>query len=80
MGLHLSNDKNQFDRSFLRTHFKIGLYSFIIGFIGVIFVLISILNERGIDAMLNQYQRLPYHRSWFHLKVLQVVGYGNISH
>ena len=64
MGLHLSNDKNQFDRSFLRTHFKIGLYSFIIGFIGVIFVLISILNERGIDAMLNQYQRLPYHRSW----------------
>ncbi len=64
IGLQITRRGDDFSKGFMRSYFRLGLVAFIVGFIGVVVVLINLLNNTDLDTMLGQYRIISFHRSW----------------
>ncbi len=64
VGIVLSQPKEKISKMFPRKMFLIGLGMFIVGLIGVIAVVVKIFIQQGLDAALEAYQIISFHRHW----------------
>lgn len=64
IGIYLSQEKKDVDRSYIKKYLKFGLLMFVIGAIGVIINLVWVVLQQGIDPALDVYIDISEHRSW----------------
>lgn len=64
IGLKLSQPKEEIDKSFPKKMMFGGLITWIIGSIGVVVVIITVMDSEGIDTALNLYKDISFHRHW----------------
>ncbi len=61
IALHMTEPKGSFDRSFVKKIFGFGVFMFIVGFIGVVILLVGL---GDFDAAIDLYKVIYDHRKW----------------
>ena len=61
IALHMTEPKENFDRSFVKNIFGIGFVMFVVGFIGVVVLLVGL---GDFDAAIDLYKTIYDHRKW----------------
>lgn len=61
IALHMTEQKKDFDRSFVKKIFGVGLLMFVVGFIGIIVLLVGL---GDFDAAIDLYKVIYDHRKW----------------
>jgi hypothetical protein len=64
IGVYMTQEKKDMDPKFLGKMFYAGLAIFIIGSVGIIVNIITIMDASGFDSAINIYQRIWDHRYW----------------
>jgi hypothetical protein len=65
IGIIMNQPKELIPKNFVKKLLKISLVIFVIGLIGVVFTVISVMDQAGFDMAVGLYQQIPYHRHWF---------------
>ncbi len=64
IGIYLSQEKKDIDRSYIKKYLKFGLGMFGIGAIGFIINMVLVVVQQGIDPALALYPQISEHRYW----------------
>ncbi len=64
IGIRLSQKKEEVPRDFPKRTMQYGFLMFFVGIIGLIVTLILLMDAIGMDATLNVYKGLAFHRDW----------------
>jgi hypothetical protein len=64
VGIMLAQERKEVHLNFPKRMMQIGFLAFIIGAIGLVVNLIVMMDTSGIDATLNMYKGLAFHRNW----------------
>ncbi|MHA1213072.1 MAG: hypothetical protein ACTSSH_11480, partial [Candidatus Heimdallarchaeota archaeon] len=64
IGIVISQPKEKISKKFPRRMFLAGFSMFIVGLIGVVIVIASIINEHGLIPGVEFYQTITFHRNW----------------
>jgi len=64
VGIQLSRNREDVPQDFPKKVMKIGFIVFAIGIIGLLANLIVIMDTSGMDAMMETYIGIPFHRNW----------------
>ncbi len=62
IGLQISRSQDDFDRTFVRRYFVVGIACFVLGAIGLSLLLMNLMRTGGLDEMIMQYRRIYDHR------------------
>ncbi|MFO8019041.1 MAG: heparan-alpha-glucosaminide N-acetyltransferase domain-containing protein [Promethearchaeia archaeon] len=65
IGIFISQPRKEVPRQFPKKMFYIGLIMFVVGFIGVIIVVLMVMGGQGFGAAVQMYIEISFHRNWF---------------
>src|SRR5271157_284778 len=64
IGIVICQPKESIPHHFTRTSLMVGMTMFIVGIIGVIYAVISVINTQGIRTAVVMYKNISMHRTW----------------
>lgn len=65
IGIFISQPRKEVSREFPKKIFFVGMAMFIVGFIGVLIVVLLVLDGQGFGVAVQMYTEISFHRNWF---------------